>query len=205
MNRHYVLNALISAAIATSLLSAAPAPKAASNVRLDATENARPVKKYVIGPGDVLQITVYKEPELSVPSTTVRSDGMISVPLVKEVEAGGLTPGELGVLLTQKLSKLVRDADVTVVVKEIHSEQVFVIGAVKKEGGVNLTSRLTVLQAISAAGGFTDYAKRKKVYVLRNDGRKQSRIAFNYEAVLEGANIEQNILLQPGDTIVVPQ
>jgi polysaccharide export outer membrane protein len=162
--------------------------------------------RYVVGPGDVLQITVYKEPDLSVPAVTVRSDGRISVPLLKEVEAGGLTPSELADQLTQKLSKLVRDADVTVVVKEIHSEQVYVIGAVKKEGPVALNNRLTVLQAISAAGGFTDYAKRRKVYVLRSaGGNRQTRIGFDYDAVLKGTRIEQNVVLQPGDTVVIPQ
>ena len=160
---------------------------------------------YTIGPGDVLQINVYHETEASVPSVAVRSDGVISVPLVKEVSAGGLTPKQLEAVLTEKLSKYIRDADVTVIVKEVHSEKVFLIGGVRKEGAVVMSGPMTVLQAISASGGFTDYAKRKKIYILRQEGDKQTRLPFDYDAVIKGTRPEANIVLRPGDTVVVPQ
>ena len=161
--------------------------------------------EYHIGPGDVLQINVWKEPEASVPAVTVRSDGFISVPLLKEVPVCGLTPSDLEKLLTKKLSKLIRDADVTVVVKEIHSEVVYLIGGVKKEGPIPLQAPITVLQAIAQAGGLTDYAKRNKIYVLRQVNDVKTKIPFNYSAVLKGEHMDSNISLLPGDTIIVPQ
>jgi polysaccharide export outer membrane protein len=170
-----------------------------------ATEATRPSHNYVIGPGDVLQIIVMNEPQASVPVVVVRSDGMISIPLLKEVAAAGLTPRELEKLITQSLSRLIRDADVTVLVKEIHSEKVYMIGALRREGPIVLAGPLTVLQAISEAGGFTDYAKRSRIYVLRQDHGKQMRYPFDYNAVIRGDHPEQNITLLPGDSVVVPQ
>jgi polysaccharide export outer membrane protein len=170
-----------------------------------ATEAPRPSHSYVIGPGDVLQIIVAKEPEASAPVVVVRSDGMISLPLLKEVSAAGLTPRELEKLITQSLSKLIRDADVTVLVKEIHSEKIYMIGALRREGPIVMAGPMTVLQAISEAGGFTDYAKRSRIYVLRQDHGKQMRYPFDYNAVIRGDHPEENITLQPGDSVVVPQ
>ena len=160
---------------------------------------------YLIGPGDVLQISVWKEPEASIPSVVVRSDGKISIPLLKEVTAAGLTPAELQQNLTERISKLIHGADVTVLVREIHSEKVYLIGAIRREGPITLHSSLTVLQAIAQAGGLTDYAKRGKIYVLRRQDDKQVRLPFDYSAVIKGERIEQNITLFPGDTVVVPQ
>ena len=165
---------------------------------------AAPGLAYVIGAGDVLQINVFKEPEASVASVVVRSDGVISLPLLKEVHASGLTPQALQKQLTQGLATLIRDPDVTVIVKEIHSERVFVIGSVRKEGPVELTGPCTILQILSESGGFTDYAKRSKIYVLRQTNGKQVRIPFDYSAAIKGERPEQNIWLQPGDTVVVP-
>jgi polysaccharide biosynthesis/export protein len=161
-------------------------------------------RSYRIGAGDVLEINVWKEPEASVQNAVVRSDGMISLPLIKEVKAAGQTPIALQEEISQKLAKLIRDADVTVLVKEMRSEKVYVIGAVKKEGPVVIQSRMTVLEAIAEAGGLTDYAKRGKIYILRQDGQEQTRVPFDYSAVIRGKNVEQNVLLQRGDTIVVP-
>lgn len=160
---------------------------------------------YRIGPGDVLQIVVWKEPEASVPNVVVRADGKITVPLVKEIEVGGMTPTEVEKMLTAKLEqKYIRGADVTVIPKEINSMKVYLVGQVKKEGPVSIQSSMTVLQALNAAGGLTDFAKRKKIYVLRNDNGKQIRLPFDYEAVLRGERTELNVLLKPEDTIVVP-
>lgn len=160
---------------------------------------------YVIGSGDILQINVWHEPEASVSSTVVRTDGLISLPLIKEIQAAGLTPAELEKLITERISKQIRNADVTVLVKEIHSEKIYLIGALKKEAQLVLKSPLTVLQAIAEAGGLTDYAKRNKIYVLRQEKSKQLRFPFDYPAVIRGEHMEQNIILKPGDTIVVPQ
>jgi polysaccharide export outer membrane protein len=160
---------------------------------------------YRIGAGDVLQIVVWKEPDVSVPSTVVRTDGKISLPLIKEVDALGLTPSELEQKLTARISKLIHGADVTVIVKEIHSRKVYLLGGLKNEGPVPLPASMNVLQAINAAGGLTEYAKRKKIYILRNEHGKQLRLPFDYQAVIKGERMEQNILLRPDDTIVVPQ
>jgi polysaccharide export outer membrane protein len=161
-------------------------------------------RSYRIGSGDVLEINVWKEPEASVPSITVRPDGVISMPLIKEVQAVGKTPSELEDLIEERLGKLIRDADVTVVVRETRSEKVYVIGAVRKEGPINLQARLRVLEVIAEAGGLTDYAKRNKIYILRQGPKGQERIPFDYTSVIKGLRTEQNIVIQRGDTIVVP-
>ena len=160
---------------------------------------------YVIGAGDILGINVWHEPEASVLSTVVRSDGLISLPLIKEIEAAGLTPKQLEKALTDRLSKQIRQPDVTVLVKEIHSERIYLIGALKKESQLTLKSSITVLQAIAEAGGLTDYAKKSKIYVLRKENGKPVKFPFDYTAVIRGDHMEQNIALRPGDTIVVPQ
>jgi len=161
---------------------------------------------YRIGLGDVLQIIVWREPEASVPSVVVRSDGRISVPLVREVEAAGLAPSELEDALTERLSKFILSPEVVVVVKEINSEKAYVVGGgVRKEGPVRLDSPMTVLQVLAQAGGLTDYAKRTKIQVLRNVKQGQMRLPFNYDEVLRGERPQQNILVMPGDTIIVPQ
>jgi polysaccharide export outer membrane protein len=152
----------------------------------------------------VLQIDVWKEPEVSVPSMVVPADGVIALPLVKELQVTGLTPAELRQQLTARLSTLIRDPDVTVIVKEIRSPKVFIIGAVRKEGPILLNAPTAVLQALAEAGGLTDYAKRSKVYVLRMEGGKQTRIPVDYPRVVRGERPEDNIILRPGDTIVVP-
>lgn len=160
---------------------------------------------YVIGAGDVLTINVWKEPEASVLAAAVRPDGMISVPIVKDVQAAGLTPLELQSVLADKFAKFFKGADVSVIVKEIHSQRVYVIGAVKKEGPIDMKAPLTVLQAVAEAGGLNDYAKRSKIYILRKFNGKEIRLPFDYSAVIRGSHAEQNVTLQVGDTVVVPQ
>ena len=160
---------------------------------------------YRIGPGDVLQISVFREPEASVPAATVRSDGKLSVPLIKEVEVVGLTATEAERMLAQKLSRYIRDPEVTLIVSQINSRKVYLVGAVKTVGTIDLKGPMTVLQAIAQAGGLTDYAKRKQIYVLRNEDGKQLKLPFNYDAAVKGEKVEPNIVLSPNDTIVVPQ
>jgi polysaccharide export outer membrane protein len=159
---------------------------------------------YLIGEGDVLQISVWGEPTASVPVATVRTDGKISMPLIKEVKVAGLTPAQVEKNVQEQLGKIIRSPDVTVIVAQINSKKIYLTGAVKREGPLKFTYRMTVLQAISEAGGLTDYAKRKEIYVLHTENGRQYKLPFNYIAVLKGEHMEQNILLSPGDTIVVP-
>jgi len=162
-------------------------------------------REYRIGAGDVLQIVVWKEPEVSVPEAVVRADGKISVPLIREVDAAGLTILEFEKSLEDKLGKYIVDPAVTVVARQINSKKVYMVGAVRKEGPITLVRPLTVLQAINEAGGVTDYAKKKKIYVLRNENGRQVKLPFDYQAVIQGEHLEQNRMLFPDDTVVVPQ
>lgn len=170
----------------------------------DGVKNHGVPDDYQIGAGDVLQISVWKEPDASVPSVVVRPDGKISMPLLKEIEVAGMTPTQLEHAITGKLSKLINAADVTIVVAAINSKKVYVVGAARKEGPLPYTYRMTVMQALSEAGGLTDYAKRKKIYVLRTEGGKEYQLAFNYDEVIKGEKTEQNIQLLAGDTIIIP-
>src|SRR5205807_7753745 len=123
----------------------------------------------------------------------------------REIEVLGLTPVELEKTLVEKLATYINKPDVTVLVKTVNSKKVYLVGGVKKEGPVSLQSPLTILRAINEAGGLTDYAKQKKIYVLRSDNGNQVRLPFDYQAVIRGQHMEQNILLMPDDTIVVPR
>lgn len=157
---------------------------------------------YVIGPSDVLTITVWKEPTLS-GNILVRPDGMITVSLIGDVQATGLTPLQLADQIASKLKKYIQDPNVSVVVGEIHSKVIYLLGEVGKKGPVEMTSGMTLLDAIAAAGGLTDYANAKKIYILRNEAGKHERIPVHYKEALKG-NSDFNLILQPGDTIVVP-
>jgi polysaccharide export outer membrane protein len=170
-----------------------------------ATPNRGVPDEYRIGEGDVLGISVWGEPAASVAAVVVRPDGIISMPLIKDVRVAGMTPAEAEKTITDLLSKQIRAADVTVIVSEINSKKVFFVGGgVKKEGPLQYTYRMTIMQGISEAGGLTDYAKRKKIYVLRNENGRQYKLPFDYDAVLKGERMELNLPLLPGDTIVVP-
>lgn len=159
--------------------------------------------EYVIGEQDVLMITVWKEPELS-GAVIVRPDGKITIPLVNEISAVGMTPTQLQTLLITKLEPFLTVPQVTVTVREISSRKVYVIGQVGKEGAYRINSTTTVLQIIAEAGGLKDFANRKRIYVLRTGNGKQARFPFNYEQVIRGKSEGQNIVLRPGDTVVVP-
>ena len=158
---------------------------------------------YVIGPEDVLDVTVWKEPDVSrvVP---VRPDGRISLPLISDVQASGLSPVQLAAAVTERLREFLNEPKVTVIVTAINSQRVYVVGEVLRAGAFPLAPGMTVLQAISSAGGFTTFADVKKIHVLRMRDRKQIELPFNYREVLKGDRPEQNIPLEPGDTIVVP-
>lgn len=159
---------------------------------------------YRIGEGDVIQVSVWGEPTASVNSVVVRPDGRITLPLIKDIAIAGMTPAEVEKVVTQRLAADIKSPDVTVIVSQINSKKVFIVGGAKKEGPLAYTYRMTVMQAISEAGGLTDYAKRKKIYVLRNENGRQYQLPFDYDAVLKGQRMELNYTLEPGDTLVIP-
>jgi polysaccharide biosynthesis/export protein len=158
---------------------------------------------YVIGAQDVLDINVWKEPEIT-RTVPVRPDGKISLPLVKDIQAAGLTPTQLTMLIAERLQKYVADPQVTVVVREINSRRFYILGEVARPGAFTLLPGMTILQALSGAGGFTQFASPKGIYLLRNENGKQTRYPFNYKEVLKGINPQQNLILRTGDTVVVP-
>ncbi|MGH9398246.1 MAG: polysaccharide biosynthesis/export family protein [Terriglobia bacterium] len=160
---------------------------------------------YVIGPGDVLDIDVWQNAELSFKGLPVRPDGKISIPLLNDVQAAGLTAMQLSSDLTEKLKKYVKgDPVVTVVVTQVNSQRFYVLGEVAHPGVFPLLPGLTALQAISTAGGFTQFANEKKVYILREANGQAVKLPFNYKEVVQGKDLQQNIVLKPGDTIVIP-
>jgi len=200
--------ALLLALLACPVWAATAAQTETNQQPAPAASPAHPPQQdssYRIGAGDVLEISVWNEPQASVQSVVVRPDGKISLPLLKEVSAVGLTPMELQQILTGKFDKLIRGADVTVVVKEVHSKKVYLVGQIGHIGPMPLTSDdMTILQAIAEAGGLTPFAKKSKIYVLRIENGKKVKLLFNYDAVVKGEHLEQNITLRPDDTIVVP-
>jgi len=159
---------------------------------------------YIIGPDDLLAINVWKEPEIS-RSIPVRSDGRISLPLIGEVQAAGETPRQLQEEISKKLQSYISEPDVAVIVQEVRSHRFNVLGQVNHPGAYLLTNTTTILDAIAMAGGFKDFAKQKSIYLLRqNADGTQTRLPFNYKDVVKGKKIEQNVRLQPRDTVVVP-
>lgn len=183
------------AAPAASASLAQPLPPSASKPHDDT---------FVIGNDDVLSINVWKEPDVS-RSIPVRSDGRISLPLAGEIQAAGRTPLGLEHEIAIRLQSYISEPEVTVMVTQINSQKFNILGQVGRPGSFSLTNASTVLDAIALAGGFRDFAKKKSIYVLRqNPGGGESRIPFNYNEVIKGKNPEQNIKLQPHDTIIVP-
>lgn len=159
--------------------------------------------EYKIGPQDVLRIDVWKEPEIS-RTAPVRPDGRISLPLINDVQAAGFTAAQLAAVIADGLRKYITNPQVTVGVTEINSRRVYVTGEVTRPGAFPLLPNMTVLQALSSSGGFSQFAKLKGIYVLRMEDGKQVKHPFNYKEVISGKKPELNIQLQPGDVIVVP-
>jgi polysaccharide biosynthesis/export protein len=157
---------------------------------------------YVIGPDDQLHVSVWKEPDLT-NTMPVRADGMISLPLLNDVQAAGLTPMQLAAAISEKLKKYITDPHVTVEVTQMNSQRIYVMGEVLHPGAMNRTPDMTVLQALASAG-FSQFANTKGIYVLRTESGKQSKLPVNYKKLVKGADMQQNYVLKPGDTIVVP-
>jgi polysaccharide biosynthesis/export protein len=158
---------------------------------------------YKIGAEDVLKIDVWREDQLT-RTVPVRPDGRITLPLLNDVRASGLTPMELAGAIRDELKNYVNNPQVTVSVMEINSRRIYVTGEVAKSGAFGLLPHMTALQAISSTGGFTQFARPKNIYILRTEHGEQVKLPFNYKEALKGHNPEQNIELQPGDIIVVP-
>lgn len=158
---------------------------------------------YKIGAQDVLKIDVWREDQLT-RTVPVRPDGKITLPLLNDIQAAGLTPMELTNIIREELKKYLTNPQVTVTVSEINSRRIYVTGEVTKAGAYQLLPHMTVLQALSGSGGFTAFARIKGIYVLRNENGKPTKIPFNYKDAIAGKNPEQNIELQPGDVVVVP-
>jgi polysaccharide export outer membrane protein len=195
------------------LLAAGLLAQTSGAEKTEADKNAKPAatvqgseassdSDYSIGADDQLRITVWKEPDLS-ETLPVRPDGKISMPLLNDIPAAGLTPLQLKDSITEKLKKFIADPRVTVVVMAMNSRRIFVTGEVVHTGPMALLPHMTMLQALSQAG-FTQFANVKGIYLLRTENGKQEKLPFNYKEVIKGNHPEQNIQLKPGDTVVVP-
>jgi len=161
-------------------------------------------KPYVLGRGDAITVTVWRHEEAST-DAVIAPDGKISLPLIGEVSAAGLTVDELKNELNKRYREFINEPHVTVTVREINSLKIYVIGEVGRPGELKLNSTTDVLQAISLAGGFTMYANKTNIKIIRKEGDKKIKINFNYNEVVKGKNLAQNIPLKPGDVIVVSE
>jgi polysaccharide export outer membrane protein len=160
-------------------------------------------RDYVIGADDVLDVSVWKEQDLT-RSVQVRPDGKISMPLIGDVQAAGMTSGQLAKSISDRLKKFLTAPQVTVILTQINSQKVYVIGEVTKPGSYPVLPGMTILQAISTAGGLTQFANSKKIFLMRNEDHTQAKYPFNYKEVLDGRKAEENLQVKAGDTIVVP-
>lgn len=194
--------------LTSSIALAQDTPAASSNPDMTASDKAAVAAslnsgpEYVIGPQDVLHVAVWKETDLTA-TLPVRPDGKISLPLLNDVQAAGLTPKQLADSVTDRLKKYIADPRVTVVVTEINSKRIYLVGEVLHAGATPMLPNMTVLQALSSAG-LNQFANTKGIYLLRTNNGKQTKMPVNYKKIVKGEQIEQNYLLQPGDTIVVP-
>ena len=183
--------------------AATPAGAASAS---DAAQEPPPVAdldpNYILGTDDAIVVHVWKEPTISGP-LVIRPDGRISLPLVGDLPAAGKTPMQLAATIADNLKKFINDPSVTVTVTAVNSRKIFFIGEVARSGPLPLTREMTMLQAISAAGGLTPYANKRKIYILRGEKGKQVKIPFDYNKALKEGN-QQGVVLVPGDTIVVP-
>jgi len=167
-----------------------------------ATVGVTPPPGYVIGADDLLSIRFWADTQLSA-EVVVRPDGKISVPLLNDVQAAGLTPEQLNAALEQAASKFIAEPDATVIVREVRSRKVYVLGQVTRPSQVALNTDMNVLQVLTAVGGLLEYADKGNIVIVRAENGRERRFKFNYNDVVKGKNVQQNILLQPGDTVIV--
>ncbi|MGB9122172.1 MAG: polysaccharide biosynthesis/export family protein [Candidatus Angelobacter sp.] len=182
-----------------------PDPSAADVTK--SADTSRPAEVvpagYVVGDSDIIRVNVWKEPEVS-QTAVVRTDGNISLPLINEVKVSGMTPIQIQNMVAEKLKGFLNNPQVTVTVIEIRSKRAFITGEVARPGTYSLNAQTTILQLIAQAGGFTPFAKKDSIVVLRTEDGRQSRLKFKYNEVVQGKKTDQNIALHPGDTVVVP-
>jgi polysaccharide export outer membrane protein len=184
---------------------ATPPPAAAQKPDAPLPKQETPLPAgYVIGPDDVLTISYWRNPDMSA-EVTVRPDGLISLPLLNEVQAGGLTPEQLREKIAKDATKFLEDTPtVSVVVKAINSRKVYITGMVAKPAYYPLSGAMTVVQLLATAGGLQEFADSKNIRIVRNENGRQVSFPFNYKDFIKGKNLKQNIELKPGDTVVVP-
>jgi polysaccharide export outer membrane protein len=163
-----------------------------------------PPPDYVIGADDVLSIMFWRDKDLSAPEVVVRPDGMVTLPLLNDVQAAGRTPEQLGNAIRDAARKFVEDPNPTVIVKEIKSRRVFITGRIEKPGPYPLNGKTTILQLIAMAGGLREFVDGKNISLMRSEQGKQTVFAFNYQDVVKKRYLHQNIDLKPGDVVVVP-
>jgi len=159
---------------------------------------------YIIGAGDILEITTWKEPDLTRDEVLVRTDGKISFPMLNDVQAAGLSPLELKSLIEQGLKEFVDSPFVTITIKNPGSQKIYILGEVQGTGEYPLLKKLTVLQAFALAGGFTEWASKKEIILLRNENGQDKIYRINYKDIAKGEDLDQNIVLKADDTIIVP-
>ena len=210
MKRHII--AAVALVLATGLVVTSAAQAQTPPQQKPAAQNGGPAAPgtmsalppdYVIGPEDVVAVLFWRDQEMS-GDYVVRPDGQITLPLLNDVRAAGLTPEQLRESLTKAASKLIEDPTVTVGIKAINSRKVHITGMVGKPGAYPLTSPTTVVQLIAAAGGLHEFADKKKILVVRTENGRQTAFKFNYNDFSKGKNLKQNIELKPGDTVIVP-
>lgn len=204
MKQRKLLSRLLPVLLCSAGALNAQQPKAAHDIVSKPPSTAVPEYEYVIGESDVLRVNVWKEPEISQSSISVRPDGMISMPLLGVVKVSGLTPSKVQEMLTTKLERFIGKSEVTVTVVDVRSKSVYLTGEVMKPGVYPLLTDLNVVQLVIKGGGLTPYAHKKSVIVLRNSNGVEQKIPINLARVLKGESTEQNIQLMPGDTVVVP-
>jgi polysaccharide export outer membrane protein len=183
--------------------AANPTPQAAPQKPGATQEIVKPPEDYVIGTDDVLTVSFWREKDLST-DVVVRPDGKITLPLINDVYAAGLTPDQLREKVLTEAARYIEDPTPTVVVKQINSRKAFIMGEVAKPGPYVLTAPTTVLQLIALAGGLQEFAQKKEIMILRQESGRQITFTFDYASVIKRKKLEQNIFLKPGDTVVVP-
>jgi polysaccharide export outer membrane protein len=179
-----------------------PAPPPDNGARAATAAGTSLPRGYVIGPEDSLTVVFWRDKELSA-DVIVRPDGKISLPLLNDIQAAGLTPEQLKSRLEEAAAKYVEGANATVIVREVRSRKVYVVGEVANPGTVVLMSEMNVLQLIAAVGGLLEHADKKNIAIMRVVDGQERRFKFNYNDVVKGKQLQQNILLQPGDMVVV--
>ena len=208
LRREWIVCALLALTVAPALLpaqSGAVVPEPAAMPPMPPGAAVAPgTETFRIGIGDVLGISVWKEPDHSVDSLVVRPDGKISIPLLREIDTVGLTPLQLEDVLTERFKEYINNPIVTVVVRDIRSQIIYLTGAVGRPGSLLMRAGMTAWQALSEGGGIAEYAKRKKIYIVREVGGVRTTIDFDYPAVMNG-EADKDLILKAGDTIVVPE